>query len=235
LISFNQVVIIRGSHHLVENVSFTINPSEKITILGPSGAGKTSLLLAIVGVVPINSGTIAINNTTLTPETAPEIRRTIAFIQQEPLLGADAEIVRDALLLPFRFRANRNHLPTDAQTKAALAKVSLDESILEKSCAVISGGEKQRVAIVRALLLNKRIILADEPTSSLDDESRDAVLNVLADPDLTTIVVSHDSQWMRQAHRTFTLVNGQLSESTNGFVDSVSSSPSPSIADQQSP
>lgn len=238
LIRFRNVTIIRGSHHLAENLSLTINPNEKITVRGPSGAGKTSLLLAIVGVVPIESGTITINKTPLTPDSATELRRTIAFIEQEPVLGADVESVRDALLMPFRFRANRNHHPTDAQIKSALANVSLEESILSKSCAVISGGEKQRIAIARALLLNKKIILADEPTSALDDESRDAVLNVLADPDLTTIVVSHDSRWIRQAHRTLTLADGQLSESPNGFADSVfSPSPfsPPSIAEQPEP
>ncbi len=213
MISFEQVTIIRGSHRLVENLSLTINQSEHLSIIGPSGAGKTSLLLSLVGVVPITSGKISINNKTLTPVTAPAIRRAIAFIQQEPVLGANVQSVRDALLLPFNFRANRNHQPTETDIQTALDKVTLDTNILDKPCSVISGGEKQRIAIARALLLNKKIILADEPTSALDDDSRDAVLRALSDPELTTIIVSHDHEWLRSANRIFTLENGTLTES----------------------
>jgi len=213
VVHLENITIIRGSHRLVENLSLTINQSEHLSIIGPSGAGKTSLLLSLVGVVPIDSGIIIINNTELNPTTAPSVRRSIAFIQQEPVLGADVEFVRDALLMPFNFRANRNHQPTETDIQTALDKVALDIDILDKPCSVISGGEKQRIAIARALLLNKKIILADEPTSALDDDSRDAVLNILNDPELTTIIVSHDHEWLRSANRIFTLENGTLTES----------------------
>jgi putative ABC transport system ATP-binding protein len=104
-------------------------------------------------------------------------------------------MVRDALLLPFTYRANRHQIPDRTRIVSTLEKLRLDPSILDSEASVVSGGEKQRVVIARALLLNKQVFLADEVTSALDPESTEAVLHLFRDPAYTLLSVSHDPDW----------------------------------------
>ena len=109
-----------------------------------------------------------------------EIRRCAAYIGQEPVLGA--ETVRDALLLPFQFKAHRASKPPEPKLVEALRLLHLPEAILNQDCSRVSGGEKQRIALARGLLLGKSLYLLDEVTSALDTESKQAVFDVFADP-----------------------------------------------------
>ena len=144
------------------------------------------------------------------PETVRAVRRAVAFIGQEPALGA--ETARDALLLPFTFRANRDRKPSAEALLSALDRVRLSADILPKRCAVVSGGEKQRLAVARALLLDKTVFLADEVTSALDPESRQAVLHIFADPSFTVLSVTHDPDWLRLCNRRFAIQDSSVIE-----------------------
>jgi putative ABC transport system ATP-binding protein len=210
MISYENIIIQVHRKILLNDVSLRILNGEKLVIHGPSGCGKSSLLKSAVGALPFVSGSIHVDQLKLTAQTVSKIRGRIAFIGQEPLLGA--EHVRDALLLPFTFKAHREHKPTNEQIEQLLERLHLSADLLDKPCNRISGGEKQRIAILRALLLNKTIFLADEVTSALDPASRTAVMTELFRPEITLLSVSHDSEWIDACDRVLNISTGRLKE-----------------------
>lgn len=210
MICFERVRLGFGEQIVLEDISFSIGSGEKVVFQGESGSGKSTLLRAVAGArVPI-TGTIRVNGAVLSPETVNTIRRSIAFIGQEPVLGAEG--VRDALLLPFTFKAHRSTLPNEARVADLLKALRLSPSILEQSSSDLSGGEKQRIAVARAVLLKKTIYLVDEITSALDPANKDAVMDVILSGDNTVVSISHDVDWIARCDRVFTVENRNLSE-----------------------
>ncbi len=195
MIKLANLTISRGGKVLLENVDLLIEDGQKAAIYGPSGCGKSSLLAALVGCFPADSGQIFINDIKLSSETFHQIRRMIAFIGQEPIMGA--ETVKEALLLPFSFHANAKDHPSEADISSALESLLLPEEIMAAACSNISGGERQRIAIARALLLRKNIFIADELTSALDKKSMEAVHLLLKNQETTLLSVSHDPAWLK--------------------------------------
>ena len=124
----------------------------------------------------------------------------------------EVERARDALLLPFHFKAHRHAHPEEKKVEELLEQLHLAPGVLDKPCGRISGGEKQRIAIARALLLNKTIFLADEITSALDPESRQAVMDALFRPGITLLSVSHDPAWINAGSRVIDIADRQLVE-----------------------
>jgi putative ABC transport system ATP-binding protein len=208
LIEFDRVSVRRGGKLILDQVSFDIQKGSKVVFQGRSGAGKTSILLTLTGVLVPETGAVRFDGQTVDHRNVNRLRAAIGFIGQEPLMGAD--VVRDALLLPFRFKANRERMPEQAVIHGTLERVNLDPGILDRGTAAISGGEKQRLAIARALLLQKTVLLADEITSALDEESKQAVLEILGTPDLTILSVSHDRDWASRCDRRLELERGRL-------------------------
>ncbi len=210
MIEFKNITLKVHQQTLLNGANLQVANGDKMVIRGASGSGKSSLIKSVVGAIPIATGSIHIDNIQLSNEAIADIRTRIAYIGQEPVLGA--ERVRDALLLPFTFKAHHENQPTDKQLIQSLEHVHLPEMILEKPCARISGGEKQRIAIARALLLGKTIFLADEVTSALDPESKAAVMTELFRPEITLLSVSHDPEWINACDRIVTISNHQLME-----------------------
>ena len=174
---------------LCSGVTFELGEGEKAALSGSSGCGKSSLLRALVGLRGVDSGTIEVGGVELTLATQGAIRHRIAFLQQEPVMGA--ETVRDALLLPFTFKLNARHKPTPEKIAEVLDRVSLSGIVLDRPASQLSGGEKQRIAIARGLLMNRDIILADEITAALDSDSRDKVIAVLRELPITLLAITH--------------------------------------------
>ena len=164
----------------------------------------------MVGALPTTSGSVRVDGLELSADTVAEIRARIAFIGQEPVLGA--EKVCDALLLPFHFKAHCGKKPSDERIFQLLERLHLSSNILDKPSKRISGGEKQRIAVIRALLLNKTIFLADEITSALDPESKAAVMAELFRPEITLLSVSHDPDWINACDRIVEIQNAALKE-----------------------
>ncbi|MEI6055482.1 MAG: ABC transporter ATP-binding protein [Lentisphaerota bacterium] len=208
MIEFQDVTIIRGKKTILSNISFTINRGEKSVIIGQSGCGKTSLLLAVMGFCTIPSGTMKVNGSGLTLATLSSIRSQIAYIPQEPVLGSAN--VLEAIMFPFEFKANRDMKPDSNKVKEHLKKFGLGSNILEKRCADVSGGEKQRIVIARALMMNKSIFLADEVTTGLDAANSELVWNTFNLPDLTVLSVSHDPLWIEKQQSAYKVENGKL-------------------------
>jgi putative ABC transport system ATP-binding protein len=213
MIGFENIQLRIHGDTLLDGAGLRVSSDDKVVVRGPSGCGKSSLLKCAVGVLPISEGSIHIDGLILGAETVGAIRARIAFIGQEPMLGADR--VREAILLPFTYRAHHGNRPTEEEILRLLERLHLSPDILGKSCKRISGGEKQRIAIVRALLLGKTIFLADEATSALDPDSKRAVMAELFQPGTTLLSVSHDPDWIETCSRVVEIDGHRIKEVRN--------------------
>lgn len=208
LIRFDHITVVAHGKTLLDGLDFALEPGAKAVLRGRSGSGKSTVLKALLGLYPLAGGAILFQGQPLTPATARAIRVSAAYIGQEPVLGGES--VREALLLPFRFKAHRGHAPDEARIVATLEALRLSAALLDQSCQRVSGGEKQRIALARALLLDKSLYLLDEVTSALDPESKQAVFAVLDEPGLTVLSVAHDPDWIARCGIVYELENGRL-------------------------
>jgi putative ABC transport system ATP-binding protein len=175
---------------LFEGVSLHLKEGEKTTLSGPSGSGKSTLLRSIIGFIPFK-GTISINGDDLDVHTVWKLRRAIAFVDQEPDLGGGP--VKDVLLRPFSYRANQHQPYEQQEVDSLFERFLLPDSLKGKEMSSLSGGEKQRVALISALLLHRPLLLLDEAASALDKEIKTIVREYLcSQTDLTILSVSHD-------------------------------------------
>jgi putative ABC transport system ATP-binding protein len=199
----------------LRGVDLTIEDGEWLAIQGPTGHGKTTLLQLLGGLDRPSAGTVHLGEQDL--GTMPERRlttlraRAIGFIFQTfnliPTLSA-AENVQTALV-PLGVATAKRRI----RAAHALASVGLADRAGHLP-AELSGGQQQRVAIARALVKEPEVLLADEPTGNLDEDTRDEIIAVLEqtwrDRGLTLVIVTHDSSVARRAQRTGLMNHGQL-------------------------
>lgn len=188
---------------------------ESVAVTGPSGAGKSTLINTITGLERPTAGSVRWNDVDITQlgEAARDRWRAanVGLVMQDFHLFPGLSAVEN-VLLPARFRHLR--LPGDLRDRAAdlLAAVGLDAG--GRGVATFSRGEMQRVAIARALLPRPGVIVADEPTASLDAESGAAVATLLTDlardAGATLVVVTHDPALSGRLGRRLTLADGRL-------------------------
>ncbi len=190
MIRVENLTLSAADRMLCSGASFELGKGEKAVLTGASGCGKSSLLRALVGLHGIDAGTVEIDGVGLSAATLGAIRQRIVFLAQEPVMGG--ETVREALLLPFTFKLNARLRPGPEKIAETLDRMGLAETLLDQPAARLSGGEKQRVAIARGLLMNRDIVLADEITAALDGDSRDRVIGVLLELPVTMLAVAHD-------------------------------------------
>jgi putative ABC transport system ATP-binding protein len=193
---------------ILKGIDLRLEAGEKVVLRGPSGSGKSSLLKAILGVLPVASGRILYNDAEVGPDNIRAFRRHVAYVAQEPVLGG--ETARDALLLPFTFRHRRHTEPSSRQIDHVLGQLGLSDSLLKQAATSLSGGEKQRLALARALLLDVRLFLLDEITSALDPESQVRIVSTLTSGELTVLAVTHGGAFDRNFGRFLDLQEGRL-------------------------
>ncbi len=208
LIEFDRVTITAQDKTLLADISFTLNTGEKAAFHGKSGAGKSTVLKALLGLHTISQGKILFNGQPLTAPVIQTIRHDAIYISQEPILAA--QTVQEALLLPFQFKAHSPHKPSRQRLVEMLARLDLPAHVLEQQTGCISGGEKQRVALARGLLMGKSLYLLDEVTSALDADSKQAVYNVCFQTETTLLSVAYDPEWLARCDTIYTLQQGQL-------------------------
>ena len=182
-----------GDRPVLDGFSMRVEVGETVVLAGESGSGKSSVLSCIMGFLRPDSGRILVRGEILGPKSVWHLRRSMALVQQEPDLGD--ERVDAWLRDPFSFRANASLRPNLANLPSLLDLLRLPPSILSQKGPDLSGGEKQRVALVAALLLDRPILLLDEHASALDPDSRRAVYSCLSGlSGISILMVSHDSE-----------------------------------------
>lgn len=171
-----------------------LRQGEHLAISGPSGCGKTSLLQVLAGLRPAANGTFSWQGRPIDAESLTWWRQQFCYLPQLPVMGADS--IGQVLRLPWQLKAMKSTVPDDQQCLAVLDKLALSHP-LNQPVSQLSGGEKQRLAIARALLMARPLWLLDEPTSALDPASRNNVIALLAEQQLTLVSVSHDPVWLQ--------------------------------------
>ncbi len=168
-----------------------VNSGEKVVIGGRSGIGKSTVFQCLMGFVVPETGRILINGQLLTPESVWILRTMMAYVPQEPDLGSGS--LRQWLEAPFDFKANTNIRKNLERLPELFDRFLLSFDLLDSDASRLSGGEKQRVAIISAILLDRKIFLLDEPTSALDKFAGKAVLDFFNTiPHHTILAISHD-------------------------------------------
>ncbi|PLN68362.1 ATP-binding cassette domain-containing protein [Klebsiella pneumoniae] len=191
---------------ILHNISFQLRAGEFKLITGPSGCGKSTLLKIIASLLSPTSGRLFFDDAdvaTLSPE---RYRQQVSYCAQTPALFGDS--VYDNLIFPWQIR---NKQPDPQALLADLQRFGLDENMLEKSINELSGGEKQRVSLIRNLQFLPRVLLLDEPTNHLDIETIDWLEGFLKTFKGTIIFISHDRSFIRNmATRIVDLDRGKL-------------------------
>ncbi len=203
------------TYPVLKNVSFHIQKGEFVAVMGPSGSGKTTLLNCISCFIPHDSGKILLKDkeiTHLTEEQLANFRnRHLGFVFQDFML-LDGLTVFENICLP-QVIADKP-IPQMEATAEKLCSLFGIEKIMQKYPAEISGGEKQRTAVARALMNHPYIILADEPTGNLDSKSCkaviDAFLQAKTQMNATIFMVTHDSYAASFCDRVIVLKDGQI-------------------------
>jgi putative ABC transport system ATP-binding protein len=195
---------------ILDRASLVVEPSAVVAITGASGSGKTTLLHAIAGLVRADTGTVAWGDLDLTRLSEPARDRWRLHTVGLVFLGELG--VLDNILLPTRFDHGRASRASLQRAGALAARVGLDGRAARASA--LSRGEQQRVAIARALMRAPRLILADEPTASLDPTSgarvADLLIEAAQDAAASVLVVSHDAVLLRRAALVYRLEAGKL-------------------------
>ena len=170
-----------------------LKAGEKAVLVGPSGCGKSTVLRCLLGFVVPGAGSVYIEGEQLTAGSVWKLRRHLAYVGQEPELGSGT--VRQILERPFHFHANAALRGNLGRSPELFERFGLTQQLMDKDTADLSGGEKQRIALISALLLDRRIILLDEITSALDKARTAAVLDYFrARDDLTVLFIAHDAE-----------------------------------------
>lgn len=157
--------------------SLSLNPGEAHRLGGRSGGGKTTLLRAISLLTTRKSGEIFFKDKESAGFSPWEWRRNVCYLAQKPVMLPGT--VKDNLILPFKLKISNKSRFECERCEELLDELGLEKSLLDRDSAVISGGEAARVAVLRAILSNPAVILADEITAPLDDENAVNVVKFL--------------------------------------------------------
>ncbi len=189
-----------GERPILEGFRLQVGRGERVALTGPSGCGKSTVLRVVLGFVRPAAGAVRIMGQPLSGRSAWDLRRHLAYVAQEPDLGTGT--AREVLERPFGFRANHGLQGNLARIPDLIEACRLSAERLDQPVGDLSGGEKQRIALVGALLLDRPILLLDEAASALDRETRRAVARLLTRDDSRTVLsVAHDGDDFGVCHR----------------------------------
>jgi phospholipid/cholesterol/gamma-HCH transport system ATP-binding protein len=199
VVVFDQVEVRFGTTVVHKNLSFSLNPSEATTILGPSGAGKTIILKLIMGLLAPSGGTVSVlgqNVGELDEQGLIDLRRDVGMLFQGAALF-DSLSVFENVAYALRERGEKDEQKLSDLVRDRLAAVGLP-GIEAKYPPQLSGGQKKRVGLARALATSPKVMLFDEPTTGLDPTSTrlidDLIVMLKSQMGISCIAVTHDIQ-----------------------------------------
>ena len=212
MLHINNACIAFGTEVLFSGFEMKLEKGETACIVGQSGCGKTSLLNAVMGFVPLYEGTIKVGGTLLDKSTIDLVRRQIAWIPQE--LALPFEWVKEMVSLPFELKVNRSVPFSEERLFMCFDELGLEHELYFKRVNEVSGGQRQRISIARAILKNPPLLILDEATSALDTESERLVQEALDRlmKNRTTLVIAHRLSTIRNADQICVMHEGKIVE-----------------------
>lgn len=209
IISCNNLTKKYGKHIILDHFNLEINEGEMVAITGKSGCGKSTLLNILGLIEPYDEGTVTImgkdNIQPVSHEAILMIRHHLNYLFQNFAL-VDNETVKQNLMYALQY-SKMKKAEKEKAIEQALDKVNLKE-FMDQKIATLSGGQQQRVAVARIILKPCDIILADEPTGSLDEENSQMIMDLLKSLHAlgkTIVIVTHDLRIAAQTQRTINM------------------------------
>lgn len=202
-----------GDVPILNQISLQVNRGEKVSIMGPSGSGKTSLLMIIAGLERATGGGVTVAGqplSTLNEDALATFRRNHVGIVFQNFHLIPTMTALENVAVPMEFSDRKNAF---AEARAALEAVGLAHR-LDHFPAQLSGGEQQRVALARAFAMRPDILLADEPTGNLDQETGRQIVELMLDmhrqSGTTLLLITHDKTLAQQCDRIVTIRDGKI-------------------------
>lgn len=214
MIRFNNVSKQFGDNRVLENQTFQINDHEFFVLVGSSGSGKTTLLKMINCLVEPSSGEILLNQVAQKDLNLRDMRLSIGYVLQEIALFPNLTVAENIAIIPEMKNWSKEAI--HQRTVELLTKVGLQpKDYMNRYPKDLSGGEQQRVGIVRAIIAQPKILLMDEPFSALDPISRkqlqDLILSLHRELDMTIVFVTHDvKEALKLGQRVAILDQGEI-------------------------
>ncbi len=200
---------------VLDNISFSIDQGNSISIIGPSGSGKTTLLGLCAGLDTPSSGTISLMGfklNVMSEDDRAYIRNQyVGFVFQNFQLLSTLTALEN-VMVPLELRGEKNVMP---KARELMGRVGLGDRIHHYP-SQLSGGEQQRVAIARAFIADPKILFADEPTGNLDEENADHIKELLfgmnKEQGTTLVLVTHNQELAQRTQRILKMRGGKLAE-----------------------
>ena len=211
LLSLRNITFRYKEVNIINNVSIEVNKGDCISIIGESGGGKSTFLRLCADLISPSSGEIEYNGKNYLEYNPIELRRKISYCSQFPYLFG--ETVRENLEFPFKIR---NKEIDKNKIIEFLNKLNLDKSYLEKDTNSLSGGEKQRISLIRNFIFTPDILLLDEVTSALDDYNTRVVEEYLEEMNksgVTIVWITHDKEQSKRIfNKRIVIESGKIKE-----------------------
>ncbi len=211
MIRLNNIVVKFGDFTALHDINVQVKEGEFFTFLGPSGCGKTTTLRTITGFIEPAEGQVFVRDKDITH--VPIEDRNIGIVFQSYALFPTMTVY-DNIAFGLRVKKMKK-AEVDEKVRAIAKKVDLSDEQLRKAVSQLSGGQQQRVAIARALIRRPALILADEPTGSLDPDATQEILSLLEDlhrAGQTILLITHNPTVAARAERRLTLQGGKIFE-----------------------
>lgn len=195
MIEYQNVSLTYGGLPILKQLNFDIQEGEFFVLIGPSGSGKTTTLKLINRLIEQTDGDIRIQGKRLKDFDLRELRLETGYVLQQIALFPNMTVAENIALIPEMKGLNKTEIL--AKTRELLTKVGLEpDSYLDRLPKDLSGGEKQRIGILRAIIANPKVLLMDEPFSALDPISKGQLQDLIKDLHeefkMTTVFVTHD-------------------------------------------
>ena len=194
---------------VLRGVSFHIAPGEAVGLIGANGAGKSTIMKLLLGLLPCSEGEIRVDGVRVEKKTLPQIRRTLGFVLQD----SDSQmfmptVYEDMMFAPLNYGLSREK--AEQKVDAVLEQLHLTE-LKHRHNHKISGGEKRMAAIATILAMEPKAFLMDEPSIALDPVNRRTVIHAVNDMPMTKLIASHDLDMILDTcDRVLLLSGGQL-------------------------